>query len=78
MKDPARQLAEDEDTEESRDSWLQHRHTKVRLHAQRIEVANIQTKLNQVALGSSDPEVRGVASLLLAAQRFELVLQGKD
>ena len=72
------QLAEDEDTQESRDSWLQHQHTKKRLHAQRQEVELLKIKLHAVAMASVDPEVRAIASLLHAAQRLELVFQGKD
>lgn len=71
-------LADDEDTTESRDSWLQHQHTKKRLHAQRQEVELLKTRLHGAAMASSDPDVRAIASLLHAAQRLELVFQGKD
>lgn len=72
------QLAEDEDTEESRSSWLQHRHTKKRLHAQKEEALRLQEKLFAVSIGSTDPDVRQVAALLHAANLFQKVLEGKD
>lgn len=71
-------MNDNEDTQESRDSWLQHQHTKKRLHAQRQEVELLKTKLHSVAMNSNDPDVRAIASLLHAAQRLELVFQGKD
>lgn len=73
-----KKLAEDEDTEESRESWLHHQHTKKRLLAQRKEVEQLQSKLHSVATGSTDPEVRWYAALLTAAERFEHVLKGTD
>ncbi len=72
------ELAEDEDTQESRDSWLQHQHTKKRLQAQRKEVEQLRLKLHAIAIGSTDPEVRWCAALLTAAERFEHVLKGTD
>jgi hypothetical protein len=77
MTDEAK-LAEDEDTEASRESWLHHQHTKKRLIAQRKEVEQLQNKLHSVAVASSDPEVRWYAALLTAAERFEHVLKGID
>lgn len=72
------QLAEDEDTEESRSSWLQHSHTKKRLHAQRAEVEKLKQKLLSVAMGSQDAEVRQIAVLVVTAEKLALVFQGKD
>lgn len=71
-------LAEDEDTEESRSSWLQHQHTKKRLHAQREEVEMLKRKLLAVAMGSQDAEVRQIAVLVTTAEKLVLVFQGKD
>lgn len=71
-------LREDEDTEESYQSWVHHQHTKKRAAAQRKEMAALETNLLNKALVSTDPDVRQAAALLHTAKLFVLVFEGHD
>lgn len=74
MNDPK----EDEDTEESRSSWLQHQHTKKRAYAQRKEVELLQLALNGAAVHSTDSRIAGLAANLHCATAFLKVLEGRE
>ncbi len=73
-----KKLQEDEDTEESRQSWLQHQHTRKRVIAQRKENERLMVHLHNKALGSSDADVRHIAVQLQGALAWLKVLEGED
>ena len=71
-------IAEDEDTHDSWQSWLHHQHTKKRMLGQRKEVERLTVQMHNIALASSDAQVRDVAVKLQCAAAFLRVLEGKD
>lgn len=71
-------MQDDEDTVESRSSWLAHAHTRKRALAQKKEVERIAGQLHMLAMASTDANVRHAAVQLQDALAIQKVFEGKD
>lgn len=71
-------MNDDEDTAESRSSWLAHAHTRKRAAAQKKEVDRLMVQLHMLSLASTDAQVRHAGVQLQDALAIQKVFEGKD